>query len=103
MYCFSGARVKEASLQAPHSAATQLINELNFLRSNHSDVIEAEEEAKKALEAAIKNHAQLKVQIEQQKTINDGFQRQMEALRTEKTSLQTNISALGETELYYML
>ncbi|XP_053191391.1 C-type lectin domain family 4 member M-like [Scomber japonicus] len=91
------ARVKEASLQAPHSAATQLINELNFLRSNHSDVIEAEEEAKKALEAAIKNHAQLKVQIEQQKTINDDFQRQMEALSTEKTSLQTNISALERT------
>ncbi|XP_062296360.1 C-type lectin domain family 4 member M-like [Scomber scombrus] len=91
------ARVKEASLPVSHSAATQLINELNFLRSNHSDVIEAEEEAKKALEAALKNHTQLKVQIEQQKTINDDFQRQMDALRTEKTNLQTNISALEGT------
>ena len=102
-FSFSGAKVKEASLQVSHSAATQLINELNYLRSNHSDVIEAEEEAKKALEAALKNHTQLKVQIEQQKTINDGYQRQMEALHTEKTNLQTNISALGEAELYYSL
>ncbi|XP_044231950.1 CD209 antigen-like protein B [Thunnus albacares] len=91
------AKVKEASLQVPHSAATELINELNYLSSNHSNVIEAEEEAKKALEAAIKNHEQLKLQIEQQKTINDGYQRQMEALRTEKTNLQTNISALEGT------
>ncbi|XP_042245010.1 C-type lectin domain family 4 member M-like [Thunnus maccoyii] len=91
------AKVKEASLQVPHSAATELINELNYLSSNYSDVIEAEKEAKKALEAANKNHEQLKLQIEQQKTINDGYQRQMEALRTEKTNLQTNISALEGT------
>ncbi|XP_071355029.1 CD209 antigen-like protein C [Trachinotus anak] len=91
------AKVKEGSLQVSHSAATQLINELNYLRSNHSDVIEAEEEAKKALERAIKNHAQLKVQIQQLTTINDGYQRQIEALRTEKTNLKSNISALEGT------
>ncbi|XP_071354398.1 CD209 antigen-like protein E [Trachinotus anak] len=91
------AKVKEGSLQVSHSAATQLINELNYLRSNHSDVIEAEEEAKKALERAIKNHAQLKVQIQQLTTINDGYQRQIEALKTEKTNLKSNISALEGT------
>uniref|UniRef100_A0A4W6EY88 C-type lectin domain-containing protein n=1 Tax=Lates calcarifer TaxID=8187 RepID=A0A4W6EY88_LATCA len=88
------AKVKDGSLQVPHSAATQLINELSYLRSNHSDVIEAEEEATKALERALKNHAQLKVKIEQQRTINDGYQKQIEALRAEKTNLQSNISAL---------
>ncbi|XP_039993330.1 uncharacterized protein LOC120795454 [Xiphias gladius] len=88
------AKVKEGSVQVSHSAATQLVNELDYLRNNHSDVIEAEEEAKKALERALKNHAKLKVQIEQQKTINDNYQRQIEGLRAEKTNLQSNISAL---------
>ncbi|XP_074517287.1 asialoglycoprotein receptor 1-like [Sebastes fasciatus] len=88
------AKVTEGSLQASHSAATQLINDLNYLRSNYSDVIKAEEEAKNALERALKNHTQIKVQIEKQKTINDNYHRQFEALRTEQISLQSNISAL---------
>ncbi|KAM7402958.1 hypothetical protein PAMA_003741 [Pampus argenteus] len=90
-------KVKEGSLHVSHSAVAQLISELKYLQSNHSDVIQAEEEVKKQLETAIKNHAQLKVQIEQQKIINDGYQRQIEALHTEKTKLQTNISALEGT------
>uniref|UniRef100_A0A3Q3L3H2 C-type lectin domain-containing protein n=1 Tax=Mastacembelus armatus TaxID=205130 RepID=A0A3Q3L3H2_9TELE len=74
--------VKEGSL------ATS--NELNYL--NHSKVTESEEEANKALDSALKNHTLLKKQIEQQKAINDAYQRQIETLRTEKTSLQSNIS-----------
>ncbi|XP_044023642.1 CD209 antigen-like isoform X2 [Siniperca chuatsi] len=93
----AGGKVKEGSLQVSHSAATQLISELNYLRGNHSDVIEAEEEAKNALERAVKNHAQLRVKIEQQRTINDNYQRQIEALQAEKTNLQSNISALEGT------
>ncbi|KAK2826131.1 hypothetical protein Q5P01_020345 [Channa striata] len=91
------ARVKEGSLHVSHSAVTQLLNELDYLRSNHSDVMEAEEEAKKALERALKHHEQLKEQIDKQKTINDGYQRQIETLKTEKTNLQSNISALEGT------
>ncbi|XP_017269151.1 CD209 antigen-like protein C [Kryptolebias marmoratus] len=90
----SCARIKENSLQVSHSAASQLIGELTFLRSNHSDVIEAKEEAKRALDMAIKNHTQLKEQIKQQEIMIDGYQRQLKALRAEKTSLQANISAL---------
>ncbi|XP_029316577.1 CD209 antigen-like isoform X1 [Cottoperca gobio] len=88
------AKVREGSLQVSHCAATQLINELNY---NHSDVIKAEEEAKNALQRALTNHAQIKVNIEQQKTINDNYQRQMQALQTQKTNLQSNISALEGT------
>ncbi|KAM7375777.1 hypothetical protein PAMP_005549 [Pampus punctatissimus] len=91
------AKVKEGSLSISHSAVTQLINELKYLQSNHSDVIKIEEEAKKQLETTLKNHAQLKKLVEQQKIINDGYQRQIEVLRTEKTKLQTNISALEGT------
>lgn len=88
------AKVKEGSLHISHPTATQLISELTDLRSNHSDMIEAEEEAKVTLQRAIESHAQLKVKIEQLKKINDGYQTQVQALRVEKTNLQTNISSL---------
>uniref|UniRef100_A0A3P8RPM9 C-type lectin domain-containing protein n=1 Tax=Amphiprion percula TaxID=161767 RepID=A0A3P8RPM9_AMPPE len=91
------ARVKEGSLHISHPTAAQLISELADLRSNHSDMIEAEVEAKTTLERAIKSHAQLKVKIEQLKTNNDVYQRQIEALRAEKTNLQVNISSMEGT------
>uniref|UniRef100_A0A3P8R1D7 C-type lectin domain-containing protein n=1 Tax=Astatotilapia calliptera TaxID=8154 RepID=A0A3P8R1D7_ASTCA len=91
---FSGAKVKEGSLHISNPAVTQLFNELDYLRSNHSDVIEAEEEAKKALESAINNHKEVKVKIEQLKTVNDGYQKQMQALQVEKANLKSNVSAL---------
>ncbi|KAM9341273.1 uncharacterized protein ABDE67_014953 [Symphorus nematophorus] len=89
------AKFRESSLQVPDPAATQLIDELNYLRSNYSNVIEATEEAKNELARALKNHAQLKVKIEQQKTINDNYHRQSEALQTERINLKSNITALG--------
>lgn len=63
-------------------------------------MIEAEKQAMRALANAIKGHTQLKEQIEQQKIINDGYQKQVEALQVEKTHLQANISALGQTETF---
>uniref|UniRef100_A0A3B3U151 CD209 antigen-like protein C n=1 Tax=Poecilia latipinna TaxID=48699 RepID=A0A3B3U151_9TELE len=41
----SGAQAKQASLQVSHSAASEVISEVTFLRSNHSDVIGAEKQA----------------------------------------------------------
>ena len=64
--------------------------------------MKAEEEAKNALERARKNHAQMKENIEQQKTINENYQRQVEALQREKTNLQSNVSALGETKTVFI-
>ncbi|PWA16547.1 hypothetical protein CCH79_00004520 [Gambusia affinis] len=92
--CGQSAQAKQASLQVSHSA---VISEVTFLRSNHSDVITAEKQAWRALANAIKNHTQLKEQIEQKKIINDGYQKQVEALQVEKTHLQGNISALGSS------
>ncbi|XP_041828863.1 asialoglycoprotein receptor 1-like [Melanotaenia boesemani] len=88
------AKVKHGLPQDSHSAALQLISELDDLRSNHSDVITAEAEAKSALDGAIKNYTRLKENIEKQKIINDGYQRQIAGLRAEKQSLQSNVSAL---------
>ena len=101
VFTSSGAKVREGSLHVSHSAVAPIIDELNFLRSNHSDVIEAEEEAKIALERAAKNHAQLKEKIEKQRTINDNYQKQVEELQEELIHLQSNMSALGEKELLF--
>ncbi|KAM6912270.1 C-type lectin domain family 9 member A-like [Xenentodon cancila] len=92
-----GAKVKEGSFHVTHSAASQLIDKIDFLRSNHSDVVEAEEESKRELTRVIQNHAQLKEQIEQQKVINGERWKKIEALQVEKTILQSNISALEGT------
>ncbi|XP_076605365.1 uncharacterized protein LOC143332028 [Chaetodon auriga] len=91
------AKVREGSAHVSHSATTQLITELDYLRSNHSGVMEAEEEAKNALDRVRKNHTQLKVEIELQKTINENYWRQIVALQAEKAKLQSNVSALEGT------
>ncbi|XP_029973554.1 CD209 antigen-like protein C isoform X2 [Salarias fasciatus] len=88
------AQIRQNSLHVSHPVAAQLLNQLHDLHNNHSDVIMAEEDAKRALETAVKNHAMLKDQLQQKQIINDGYQKQLEALRTERTTLLSNISAL---------
>uniref|UniRef100_A0A672FXK4 CD209 antigen-like protein 2 n=1 Tax=Salarias fasciatus TaxID=181472 RepID=A0A672FXK4_SALFA len=88
------AQIRQNSLHVSHPAAAQLLNQLHDLHNNHSDVIMAEEDAKRALETAVINHAMLRDQLQQKKIINDGYQKQLEALRTERTTLLSNISAL---------
>lgn len=61
-------------------------------------MIEAGDEAKRALGVAIKNHTQLKEQIKQLEITNKDYQGKLKALQAEKRSLQSNISALGQTE-----
>lgn len=96
VFTSAGARVKEVSLHVSHSAVAKVINELDDLRSNHSDVMEAEAEAKSALDSAIKNHDQLKAQITEKEATNENYQKQLEVLLKEKSTLQANLSALGE-------
>ncbi|RVE57146.1 hypothetical protein OJAV_G00213470 [Oryzias javanicus] len=91
-------RVREdSSMKDSHSAAMKLIDELTDLRSNHSDLIEAEEEAKRVLQMKIQDHVKLKEQIQQLTALNIDNQRRFESLKTEKETLQANITALGET------
>ncbi|XP_034015408.1 CD209 antigen-like protein E [Thalassophryne amazonica] len=91
------AKVKEDSVEVSHSVAAQVISELNLLRSNHSEVMEAEEAAKKTLESKRKEQRQLMDQIEQKKTINDQYQKQVEVLVNEKLQLKSNLSLLEGT------
>lgn len=96
VFTSAGAKVKEVSLHVSHSAVAKVLNELDDLRSNHSDVMEAEAEAKSALDSAIKNHNQLKAQITEKEAANENYQKQVEVLLKEKSALQANLSALGE-------
>ncbi|KAM3594816.1 uncharacterized protein V6R79_014479 [Siganus canaliculatus] len=91
------ANLKAASLQVSHAATAELIAELTYLRGNYSDVIKAKEEARNALEAAFKNHVQLKLKIKRQKSISDDYLKQVHVLQTEKSYLQSNISSLEGT------
>uniref|UniRef100_A0A3B3CN88 C-type lectin domain-containing protein n=1 Tax=Oryzias melastigma TaxID=30732 RepID=A0A3B3CN88_ORYME len=76
-----GAGVREdSSLKDSHSAALKLIGELTDLRSNHSDLIEAEEKAKKDLQMKIQDRVKLKEQIQQQTVLNENYQKQIQAL-----------------------
>lgn len=86
-----------------HSSASNLINKLHERKGNHSDVLEAEEEAKNAYNNMLKNHTQLKLEVEKKKEINDNYQRQLEVLQEERKNLQANVSALGEAETHLKL
>lgn len=94
----AGARVKAGSLHVSEPAVARVIDELNYLRSNHSDVMEAETDARSALDSASKNHEKLKGQIEEKKAANKDYQKQVEDLLGQKLSLQANLSAAGEPQ-----
>lgn len=100
VFTFAGAKAKQGSLQVSHTAAAELIGGLEDLRSNHSNVIEAREEAKSALDAALKNHTQMKKQIAELKAVNDNYQKQTEVLEKERASLKANYTALSEAEMF---
>lgn len=95
----TGAKAKQGSLQVSHAAAAELIGGLDDLRSNHSNVMEARDEAKMALHTALKNHTQIKRQIAELKAVNDNYQKQTEVLEKERASLKANYTALSEAEM----
>lgn len=97
-FASAGVRVKAGSLHVSDSAVARVLNELNYLRSNHSDVMEAETDARSTLDSAVKNHQKLKVQIQEKKAANDNYQKQVEDLLMQKLSLQANLSAIGEPQ-----
>lgn len=90
--------MKNGSIHVSDSAVAKVINELNYLRSNHSDVMEAKAKAKSALDNAQKKREELKVQIAEKKAANDNYQKQVEALLEQKLSLQANLSTAGKSQ-----
>lgn len=95
----AGAKARQGSLHDSHAAAAELLGGLDNLTSNHSNVVEARDTAKTALDTAVQSHAQMKKQIAELKVVNDKYQRQTEVMEKEKASLKANYTALGEAEL----
>ena len=96
----SGAKVKD--FQIPDSADAALIAEVNHYR-NYSDITRIKLETQAAFTKERANHLQLKLQVKQKKIIIDILQGKIEKLQTEKTTLLSNKTALGEvaTCLWY--
>lgn len=95
----AGAKARQGSLHDSHAAAAELLSGLDDLMSNHSNVVEARDTAKSAFDTAVQNHAQMKNQIDELKVSNDKYQRQMEVMEKEKSSLKANYTAVGEAEM----
>lgn len=95
----AGAKARQGSLHDTHAAAAELLGGLDDLMSNHSNVVEARDTAKSALDTAVQNHVQMKKQIAELKVNNDKYQRQTEVMEKEKASIKANYSALGEAEM----
>ncbi|XP_060938991.1 macrophage mannose receptor 1-like [Limanda limanda] len=82
---------KAKDLQAPNSAAMPFIVELNYLRSNHSEMIRAKLESQAALVRERANQMHLMLQIKQQKIVTDVHQRHIETIEIEKIFLNENL------------
>lgn len=67
-----------------------------------TEAIKAQEEAQQALEEQLRSHQQLKLQLEQNKTASDGFQRQLEILQMEKATLQSSTSDIRESLIHFL-
>lgn len=98
VFTTAGAKARQDSLHGSHATSAELLAGLSELRSNHSNVLEARDEAKSALDAVLQNHTQIKKEIDLLKAINDQYQKQKEVLENEKTILRANYTALSEAE-----
>ncbi|XP_047467397.1 CD209 antigen-like protein B [Mugil cephalus] len=91
IYC-----AKAKDLEVPQSDAAPLTVELNYLR-NRSGIIQAKLDAQAKLVKERNNHVELKLQVKQKKALTDTLQRRIETLQIEKTSLQSNKTALEKS------
>ncbi|KAF3701273.1 C-type lectin domain family 4 member E [Channa argus] len=82
----------------PHQITAQtLFIEVKQLQTLKSEVIKAHEEAKQALQKETRSHQLLKVQLEQNKTLSDTLQGQLEKLLGMRTTLMSNTSDIRES------
>lgn len=86
IYC---GNVSERS--SPYQLTPQtLIEEVKQLQAIHKETIESHQEAQQLLEQEIKSHEEAKLQLKKNKSLSDNIQRQVEALRVEKATLQSD-------------
>lgn len=95
----TGGKVSEVS--DPHLITAQaLIIEVKQLQIIQSKAIKDQEEAQQALKNAHRIHQQLKLQLEQNMTLSDGLQSQLETLQLERAVLMSDSSHIRERLLH---
>lgn len=98
----TGGKVSEES--TPDPITTQaLIIEVKQLQISQSETIKAQKETTQELEKELRSHQQFKLQLEQNKTLSDSLQRQLEALQVEKATLLSRTSVIRERLLHKSL
>ncbi|XP_040916003.1 CD209 antigen-like protein B [Toxotes jaculatrix] len=80
-----------------HITAQELFTEVKQLQIIQSEVIQAQNKAKQALEKELRSHEHLKLQLERNKTLSDILQRQLETLQVERATLLSNTSDIRES------
>lgn len=95
----TGGTVSEVS--DPHLITAQaLIIEVKQLQIMQSKAIKDQEGAQQALKNTRGIHQQLKLQLEQNMTLSDGLQRQLETLQLERAVLMSDSSHIRERLLH---
>ncbi|XP_020485634.2 CD209 antigen-like protein B [Labrus bergylta] len=85
-----------SEVSASDQNAQTLIIEFKTLCEMFADVIQSQEEAKQALQKELRNNEKNKLQMEQNKTLCDRLQRQIESLHVEKATLQSKLSDIQD-------
>ncbi|XP_033180913.1 CD209 antigen-like protein B [Mastacembelus armatus] len=93
IYCGSVSNESSTQQMIPQT----LIIEVKHLQRMQSEAIKSEEMAKQALETEVIIHQQLKLQLEQNKTISDAVQGQLETLQVERATLMAAASDMQES------
>lgn len=87
-----------SEVPAPEQITAQaLIIEVKQLQIMETEAIKAQEEAQQALQKELRGHQLMRLHLEQNKTLCDGFQKQLEALHLEKAMLQSDSSHMQES------
>lgn len=86
IYCGNVSETSSPHQLTPHT----LIEEVKQLQLIQKEVMESQQEAQQLLEQEIESHKQKKQQLKQNNGLSDIVQRQVEALRVEKATLQSD-------------
>lgn len=77
-----------------------LFVEVKELQIMQTEAIKAQEEAQQALKKELMSHKELKLQLEQNKTTNDGLQRQIETLQLQRATVLADTAKSRERLLH---
>lgn len=83
---------KAGEISAPDEAAQILILEYKTLSEMKNEIIKSQDEAVKELNRELKSYEKMKLQVEQNLTLCDQLQRQIESLHVTKATLQSEIT-----------